>query len=413
MMREIAIVPMRGPCRVRLRHPPAANHRIIMFSRSLLVQQIRKFRAAHRIGRAGILGVALLLLSSELLSQTAPEGNESAPDAAPPAKGVYLKYYQADWRTILNKVAEQSGSTAIIHEAPEGYHTKHDRTPYTRNEAVQILNRELEPDGFRILESNQYLILMHQRSARTHYRRPERPTQPEFQADRTAPPQFEEAKKPKRSVTAIATKDTEPPAPIQLVEGTKPIPVSVPAAPQAAVSANPIAAPAPEPTTAQGLPEGWEFTTLTPRNKVRDLAGSLYKALQTRAELVDSGVNGLPAFRVQFPSTSQNGGLEGYEVGIDQAKNQMVLSGAPKKLPQLTALFQYLDRESNAFQQPIQLIAADDDTARLAEQLTPQLKRAAREVERQNAAPASLPFGQKARSKPGTRMGAGSSSGPT
>ena len=104
------------------------------------MQKIRKFRAVRRIGQAGVLGAALLLFGGELLSQTAPPEGESsdAPKEAPPAKdAVYLKYIQADWRTILNKVAEQSGSIAIVHEAPEGYHTKHDRTPYTRREAVQ------------------------------------------------------------------------------------------------------------------------------------------------------------------------------------------------------------------------------------------------------------------------------------
>ena len=317
----------------------------------------RKFRAAQRIRQAGVVGVMLMLLAGELPAQTGP----SSP---PPGPAVYLKFFNADWTTILNQVAEQSGSVLVMHEVPPGHFTMREKTPYSRHEAVQILNRELEPEGFRILEKDRFLIVMHQRALRTRYRQPDRPTQPEWEAKPAGEPQFEESRRPKRSVTPIATKETQSPAPIQLAENTQPIP---PAALETAA---------------------WSTARLTPQNNVRDLAGMLYKALKPQAELVDAGVSGLPAFRVKLSSATPSAAPQGYEVGIDLAKNEVVMAGSPERLEKLTKLFQYLDRETNAFQQPIQLIAADENTAHLTQELMPNLKRIVREAEKTKARPA-------------------------
>jgi hypothetical protein len=313
-----------------------------------------------------------MLVAENASSQTVLEATD--PSAAkteetPPEKRVVLKFFNTDWATVLNKVAEQSGSTAVMHEVPPGLYNRRDKTEYTRHEAVQILNHELEPEGFRILEKNQFLIVVHQRSLRTRYRRPETPSQPEWQPDPAAKRQFETSQKPKRSVTPIATRDSQPPGQIQLAGDTKPVPAPVPAvmaqAPTTAAqtpATNPIAMQEAPPAPTE-LPAGWTFTTLSPRNNVRDLAGSLYKALQDQAELFDAGINGLPAFRVQFPSPVNTAGSEGFEVGIDIAKNQIALASTPERLRQLANLFQYVDRESNAFETPIRLVAADEKTA--------------------------------------------------
>jgi hypothetical protein len=285
MMRDIAIVPMRGRCRECWRRVPAAKNRITKSSRSSLVNNNRKFRAVQRIGLAGVFGAVLMLVAENASSQTVLEATD--PSAAkteetPPEKRVVLKFFNTDWATVLNKVAEQSGSTAVMHEVPPGLYNRRDKTEYTRHEAVQILNHELEPEGFRILEKNQFLIVVHQRSLRTRYRRPETPTQPEWQPDPAAKRQFETSQKPKRSVTPIATRDSQPPGHIQLAGDTKPVPAPVPAvmaqAPTTAAqtpATNPIAMQEAPPAPTE-LPAGWTFTTLSPRNNVRDLAGSLY-----------------------------------------------------------------------------------------------------------------------------------------
>lgn len=356
------------------------------------MRKIRKFRAMRGVGHLGVMGVVLVLLGGEAWGQTPSGSNapsERSAEQSAAEKEVYLKFFHADWPTVLNKVAEESGSTLVMHEIPPGRMTRRDKTAYSRREAVQILNRELEPEGFRILEKNQFLIVLHQRSLRTRYRRPERPSQPEWQPQREAVPQFEQSQGFKRSVTPIATREQQQksrkaPASIQLVSDAKPVPAPTPTVQQTkpipGTSSHAIVAPSIQPAISTPLPVGWSHMTLTPRNKVRDLAGALYKAVSGQAELLDVGINGLPSFRMSFPPSTPNTGPVGYEVGIDLEKNQIVMASTPQRLQQLTSLFQYMDRETNAFQSPIRLMAADDATSQLAQQLNPQLKRIAREA---------------------------------
>jgi general secretion pathway protein D len=359
--------------------------RNLEFKGSSLVRKIITFGAVPGINRLAVCGGILVLLGGVAQAQLRPIGgaaSERSADATPAANGVSLKFFNADWPTILQKVADESGSTLVMHEIPPGHWTRRDKTPYTRHEAVQILNRELEPEGFRILEKNEFLIVVHQRSLRTRYRRPERPTEPEWQADAAPRPQFTEAELPKRSVTPIATREQQrspqQPGQIRLASDAQPVPASEPAKTSAA---NPIAAAPAPPALQSALPEGWTHTALTPQSPVRDLAGTLYKAHKLRAELVDAGVAGLPAFRVIFPA-AKNGAVEGFEVAIDISKNQIVIASDADRVKRLTSLFQTLDRENNAFEQPIQLVAADEETAKLADQLTPRLNRLAREAEK-------------------------------
>ncbi len=101
----------------------------------------------------------------------------------------------------------------------------------------------------------------------------------------------------------------------------------------------------------------------------------MYQTLEQRAELIDAGVEGLPAFRVQFPPTTERPGPEGFEVAIDIPQNRLVFASTPERLRLLSGLFGYLDKHQNAFQQPIQLVAADETTAELAKKLTPEIKK--------------------------------------
>lgn len=364
------------------------------------MRKIGKFLAMQGIGHLGWVGACLALLGGDAWGQMPVESDASAySEDVSSEKTVYLKFFNADWPTILNKVAEESGSTLVMHEIPPGRLTRRDKTPYTRHEVVQILNHELEPEGFRILEKNQFLIVIHQRAVRTRYRRPERPTQPEWQPDASVNRNFDEFSGYKRSVTPIATRDQlsdklQPPtpAPIQLASDAKPVPAPAPMVQHTptvpGTATNPLVAPQPQAAISAGLPAGWSQTTLNPRNNVRDLAGTLYKAVNERAELLDAGINGLPSFRMSFPASAENAAPGGYEVGIDLQKNQIVMASTPDRLRQLATLFQIMDRDTNAFQSPIRLMAADDATAKLAQQLNPQLNRIAREAAKQNVQPA-------------------------
>jgi len=88
------------------------------------------------------------------------------------SKTVTLNYYGAGWSKVLEKVAEATSSTLVMHETPPGRFSRRDRNRYPRTEAVRILNRELEQHGFRLVEQGKYLIVLNLDMLRSRYRRP-------------------------------------------------------------------------------------------------------------------------------------------------------------------------------------------------------------------------------------------------
>ncbi len=70
-------------------------------------------------------------------------------------------------------MAKATGSQLVIMDEPPGRFTRQDWSgTYSRTEAVQILNRELEPLGYRLLEKNQFLTVIHVQRQRMEYQRP-------------------------------------------------------------------------------------------------------------------------------------------------------------------------------------------------------------------------------------------------
>jgi hypothetical protein len=73
---------------------------------------------------------------------------------------VKLRYVAADWEKVLGDVAESTGSTLVLMDTPKGRFSRQDFARYTRGQAVQILNRELEPNGYRILEKDKLTCIV-------------------------------------------------------------------------------------------------------------------------------------------------------------------------------------------------------------------------------------------------------------
>jgi hypothetical protein len=87
-------------------------------------------------------------------------------------KKVKLNYFSKSWGDVMRDVAQQSGRPLVMDKVPPGRFSRSDWTKYSVNDAVKILNRELEPKGFRILERGPYLDLVFLRDARSEYARP-------------------------------------------------------------------------------------------------------------------------------------------------------------------------------------------------------------------------------------------------
>ncbi|MFG0239877.1 MAG: hypothetical protein ACF8CY_02310, partial [Gimesia chilikensis] len=85
---------------------------------------------------------------------------------------ITLNHLQSTWDQVLRKVAEQSGLTLVMDVVPKGFFSRRDKRPHTLEETFQILNRELEPKGFRLLQKDKFIVVLDLRSTKARYIRP-------------------------------------------------------------------------------------------------------------------------------------------------------------------------------------------------------------------------------------------------
>ncbi len=147
-------------------------------------------RSLARWVRCGLAGGLVLFTWHD--SPAVAQFSRSRPPASVPALSpaalsspapVRLYFYNATWEEVLTKVAEASGVAIVMDKVPAGRFTRLDRRQYQKSDAVKILNRELEPLGYRILEKPEHLVLLDLHELRSEYRRPLMPIAAEEEAD--------------------------------------------------------------------------------------------------------------------------------------------------------------------------------------------------------------------------------------
>ena len=85
---------------------------------------------------------------------------------------IRLNYFAKTWPDVLNRFAEESGRTLVADRFPTGKFSRRDSRGYSLNEAVRVLNQELEKDHYRLLVKGNFLVLINLASARPEYQRP-------------------------------------------------------------------------------------------------------------------------------------------------------------------------------------------------------------------------------------------------
>ena len=108
--------------------------------------------------------------SPQTSTATATSTNGAAP--RPSDKTIKMNYFTRTWSDVLQDIAKQSGRQLIIDKVPPGRFSRNDWNRYSLTDALNIVNRELEPKGFRVLERGAYLDLVFLRDARSEYARP-------------------------------------------------------------------------------------------------------------------------------------------------------------------------------------------------------------------------------------------------
>jgi type II secretion system protein D len=314
----------------------------------------------------------------------------AAPPAAPQVK---LNYTAATWEKVLKDLAEQTGSQLIADRVPAGRYSRRDKTLYSRGDAVRIINREIEPLGFRVIEKGQYLIVLDLPSQRPRYQPPTVPKPTHHTA--TTPP------------------ENPPPTHVPQRQFSQVTPVPQPSAPAPQASA----AERKSPRGGAGGPAGTGIRQASHEQphdppagrrhvleaegddaadgessastvvvfraryqKATELAKRVYRLFRDRAELVDVGRNGLPAFRVRKIGGAAAAAPVLFTVSIDAEKEELLIDA---RAAEADALLKLLRRLDTLEEEPIQLVSSTKSVCTVAPQLPAEFARLRAQRERQ------------------------------
>lgn len=324
------------------------------------------------------------------LSQPRPELPDDDKKEAEEKK-VRLNVFNRTWPDILQKLADDSGSTLILQDPPPGRWTRTDYRTYSRAEAIAILNRELEPKGFRILENGDHLIVMSERTMRKQYRPAVLPQEDEY--GRPIAPKTEPLPEPKGYSRQFD----------QIVPVADEAPAEEPGAPRPLAGRHPFeTAERSKPARRVPVEEGPAVTVSVRvgRGSAASVAKEVHKAFGTQSELADAGPNGLPAFRVlTLDPAGQAGGARqvSFEVEIDTARDELLVTAPRTRAGAVAELLRDLDRFAGDPDATVRIAPATEQQLDLAAQIAPVLAQVAQEGQPAPGQPGQpMPNGQDA-----------------
>lgn len=285
---------------------------------------------------------------------------------------VKLNYTAATWEVVLKNLAEGTGSVLIADRVPSGRFSRRDKGEYTRDEAMRIINNEIQPRGFRLIAKGQYLIVLDLPSQRPQYQAPivppprtQQPPQAVVETPYTLPQrQFSQVTPVPKNGARTAT----PASPVhrsgvQLASHEQPAAQPAEQVPQRRHVLESAAAEEPVVDEAS--------TTAVYRarqQRATELAKRVFRTFRDRAELIDAGRNGLPAFRVRGESVNGAPAPVQFSMAIDEEREELLIDAPPKQADALVKLLKRLDTSPlNA--EPMQLVASTKAVAQIAPQL--------------------------------------------
>jgi type II secretion system protein D len=334
---------------------------------------------------------------------------------------IRIFYAAANWPAVLQSVSDQSGLTLVMKKCPSGNVKFRDWTKHTTSEIINYLNQELEADqsNFRLVREESFLIVVNKDDLRSEYERPvvghlRRPVHSEVEMiteDRPASPVVQ-APAPTvapavvpASANTLSDEAADAPGrviePVRLDAADAPELLPAPTSPEQSNPAtlnstpsNPIAPstdswharraaeifapPASESTTQQRPTGDASGSDYVPQHRrVEAIARRLYTTLKGRADLVDSGPENLPSFRIfdAHYSTREAGskGRLACTIGIDTEHNRLVIDGSAPKRAAARRVFACLDGPEPAADEGLRLVSADVPRATIAKNVTTEL----------------------------------------
>ncbi|MCX7385862.1 MAG: hypothetical protein NTX48_04280 [Planctomycetales bacterium] len=395
----------------------------------------------HGLLAAGILGsaTAVCLLLNRYHGLSASEektrsfrqalpGTETA-DVNDVKDGFRVNYYDATWNRVLQDLAKHDELTLVMDKVPPGRFARKDKRYYDVDDAIRILNSELESQGYRLLRQKQFLVVLNLDKARTEYARPRLPQEPDSSVERSSstdkfvrsasasrtradaihdggtpeeaepiPDRFQTARKTSHRTSGFVTSPRTRPSGIRqtarsddqdpTVDGFSKVVRAVSQESQVVADEQPEA-PALTPTTVKAVE--LENTSAT------DLARKIYVVFSKRAELQKKGIEGLPTFAVydRTEDGSPNKAMPPlFCIAIDQETNRVLIEAPASRMTQLRKLVTDLDQaaaldgdktvkllENNGIkgetakqlsEQIHQLVSIADETAKAGDGKTPR-----------------------------------------
>jgi len=303
----------------------------------------------------------------------------------PDLPDIKLNFYSKSWADVFESLAEQSGSQLVMDSVPGGRFSRRDSRKYTRSEAVRILNRELEGEGFRLVEKANFLVVLQLNDVRMRYRTPVVPVhdigQEEMQEDGESTSQESVSRVPlseNRKAAANARFESFTPnraqaANVELVPEESAV-VRTAAAQQATKRPAVTPAAASAPASRQSVAVSRRRVALENRGAV-DVARMIYTAKKPSAELIDDGPESLPAFEVRVAGAKGSVQTVGYDylVGIDEQNEELLIEATPKRLQQIEHLVAQLDQRPAAGKE-LRYVPSDGDVEAIADSVRPVLK---------------------------------------
>ncbi len=345
----------------------------------------------HGLLAAGILGsataVCLLLNRYNGLSASEEEarsfrqaldGTETA-DVNDVEDGFRINYYDATWNRVLQDLAKHNELTLVMDKVPPGRFARKDKRSYDVDDAIRILNSELESQGYRLLRQKQFLVVLNLDKARTEYARPRLAQEPEAVDDRSssmdklirsasasrtiddhvddsqATPllepnvdRFQPARKRSRPTNGFVVSPRAFPSRIQpTAESADQVPtLDGFGTPVRAVSPESQAVSDKQPATPVQGPVTMKAVELSNANAV-DLTRKIYLAYEKQTELQEQGIDGLPTFSV-FSRAEDGAANKGvpplFRIGIDRQTNRVLIEAPAARMTQLLKLVTILDQ---------------------------------------------------------------------
>ncbi|WP_315854598.1 secretin N-terminal domain-containing protein, partial [Alienimonas chondri] len=313
--------------------------------------------------------------------------------------GVTMRHFNAPWPTVLRKLAEESGSNLVMKDIPPGRFSRFDRGAYTRAEAVKMLNQRLEPDGFRILEVGENLIVISDRSVRQDYRRPTAPGvegTPLHDPSTGVTPLPEPSPRRRNFASVLPQRDEEVrPAGRTARDAAAGYAAERLRTADHAESAGDGAKPALELTAgevaAADAAPPVTVNVRVARGNAKAVARTLMVAIGDRAKLVDRGPGGFPAFAAYRTSVVKDpspAGTPVFSIGVDETQDELVVTAPGERAEKVAQALRAID-QGPAAGRGMEVVAGGPNAVALSRELKPVLTTLARFRRQEGAAPAA------------------------